>query len=303
MQQTKLVKELDAFFAIEAFDEANNWRPFFTDGQLRLFERFAAPAFVKGTWNGLMFDNTEQVDRVYLVVFPAQEVLDTIIAREVERGAPGALIFAHHLWHYEESGRGLLQIGEGQIEELQEHGISFYHCHAPLDCHPDISTGTALANVLGLREQQRFGEYYGGLAAVHGVVGKGPLSFQAFAARLAKVTDMPALRYDQVRNNGLPVNRVAVIPGAGGDQELIEEAAALGCDTYVTGQWWYFSNEDDYAAQHRETMREFVPHVRLNLLGASHYSSEMIVMRDQLPGWFRNHGVDAEFVPQENAWK
>lgn len=304
MQQAELITRLDSFFSIEAFDESAHWRPVFSDLAFRAFEKFAHPAFLAGTWNGLMLNNTTELDRVYLAVFPTQDVLDTIIAREVARGAPGALIFAHHPVNFEESGRGYVPIPEAQLEELQEHGISYYHCHAPLDGHPEVSTATALANILGLREQARFAAYYGGLAAVHGVIAK-PMSFQAFAGRLAKVTDVESLRYDQVRHNGLPVNRVAVVPGEGGEPaffHLMAEAAALGCDTYVTGQWWFFSDNDAAAAQ-REQMRAAIADLRLNLLAVSHYASEMVVMRDQLPGWFENQGVDAEFVPQDDPWQ
>lgn len=303
MQQADLVKQLDAFFAVLSFDETDRWRPLFSDAAFRVFEHYAAPSFINGPWNGLMLDNTDTVETVYLIVFPAQEVLDTIIAREVAGGAPGAMIFAHHPTDFEESGRGYVPIPEEQLEELKNHGISYYCCHAPLDCHPEVSTATALANVLGLREQQRFAPYYGGLSAVHGLVGKeSPVSFQAFAARLAKVTDVGHLRYDQVRHNGQPVSRVAVVPGNGGRADLIREAAALGCDTYVTGHWWFFS-EHEQAGQARAEMRDLLPEVRMNLLAASHYATEMVVMRDQMPGWFEDLGLEAVPIPQSNPWR
>ena len=302
MQQDELVRQLDSFFSIEAFDEAEHWRSRMSEAEYRVLERFAVPEFLSGPWNGLTLDNTDQVERVYLVVFPAQPVLDTIIAREVADGAPGALIFAHHLTDYEESGRGPVAIPEVQLEELKEHRISYYTCHAPLDCNQEISTAKALANALGLREQELFAPYYGGMSAVHGLVGK-PVSFQSFAARLAKVTDVERLRYDQVRHSGLAVNRVAVVPGNGGRPERLAEAAALGCDTYVTGHWWFFSEKNEAAEQQREQMRDLLPGVRMNLLGVSHYATEMVVMRDQMPGWFHDRGVDAEFVPQEDPWR
>ena len=287
-------------FAIEAFDESGHWRPSFTDRDYQTFEQFTVPAFRSSTWNGLMLDNTTAIDRVYTIVFPTQDVLDTIIAKEVARGAPGALIFAHHLLNYEKSERGFAHIPEVQLEELAEHGISYYLCHAPLDCHAEISTATALANVLGIREQERFSPYYGGLAAVQGVMGK-PITFQAFAARLAKVTDVAGLRYDQVRHNGQPVNRVAVVPGNGAEVNLLKLAAELGCDTFVTGQWWFYS-DNSYAATQREPIQHIMPEVNLNLLGVSRYATEMVVMRDQMPGWFRDLGFDVEFIPQEDSW-
>ena len=301
MQQTDLVNRLDTFFSIEAFDEADYWRPIFSDGALRTLQGFATSGFLDGPWNGLMLDNTKRVEHVYLTVYPAQGVLDTIIAREVAGGAPGALIFAHYPADYEANGRGRVPIPAEQLEELKEHSISYYACHAPLDCHPEISTATALANQLGLREQTRFAPYFGGLSAVAGVVGK-EISFQAFAARLAKVSEVERLRYDQVRHDGLPVHRVAVVPGNGAETELMGEAASLKCDTYVTGTWWRYQDTDLAKSQRAETLR-YLGGLRMNFLGVSPYATEMPVMRDQMPGWFRDQGLDVDFIPQEDPWR
>lgn len=300
MKQADLVQQLDSFFSIEAFDESVHWKPLLGDRDRQLLDRFVPSAFRAGTWNGLMLDNTQQFDRVYTVVFPTEDVIDTVIAKEVSRGAPGAVIFAHHLLNFNQEKRRYTLISEEQLEEMAEHRISFYLCHAPLDCHAEISTAVALANMLGLREQERFAPYYGGLAGVQGVVGK-PMSFQSFAGRLAKVTDVDHLRYDQVRHNGQPVKRVAVVSGNGSALELLEQAAALDCDTYVTGQWWLYGEHPEAEIQ-REAMREFVKDQSLNLLGVSRYATEMVVMRDQMPGWFRSLGIETEFVPQDDPW-
>ncbi len=300
MNQSELVQNLDSFFNSAAFGEETHWRPRFSDRDFHVFERFALPDFRNGSWNGLMLDNTARVERVYTIVFPTEDVLDTIIAREVARGAPGALIFAHHLLTVDQEQRRYLLISEDQLEELKEHRISFYLCHAPLDHHPEISTASALANTLGLREQARFAQSEGGPVAVHGVVGK-PTTFQAFAQRLAKLTDVDRLRYDQVRHDGLPVLHVAVVPGNGADPALLEQAVALGCDTYVTGQWWFYGETDDAEAQ-RARMRDLLSALKLNLLGVSRYATEMVVMREQMPGWFRAQGVDAEFISQSDPW-
>lgn len=300
MRQAELVQQLDSLFAIEAFDESIHWKPLMADRDIQVMERFASTGFRSGTWNGLMLDHAQQVDRVYTVVFPTEDVIDTIIAKEVARGAPGALIFAHHLLNFSQEKRRYTLISEEQLEELGEHQIGYYLCHAPLDCHAEISTGVALANMLGLRDQARFAPYYGGLAGVHGTVGK-PLGFQAFAKRLAKVTDVDHLRYDQVRHNGQTVQRVAVVSGNGSSLDLLKQAADLGCDTYVTGQWWFYSEHPEAETQRTE-MRAFIQDTPMNLLGVSRYATEMVVMRDQMPGWFRGMGLETEFIPQDDPW-
>jgi putative NIF3 family GTP cyclohydrolase 1 type 2 len=298
--QAELVALLDAFFKVSAFNERGNLEHF-PPGYESTFKRFAAPAFVDGTWNGLMLDNATTIDRVYLIVLPGQSVLDTIIGREVERGASGALIFGHHMADYQESGSGDVFIAEAQMEDLREHHISFYVCHSPLDCHPEISTAVAFANGLKVREQQRFASFMGGLAGVYGKVG--PVNFHDFTRKVATVTDLPALRYSAIRHNGRPVQQVGIVTGTGGSPEHIREAMSLGCDTFVTGEWWP-SGPDEEHAQRREEMHAFLVGADVNLIGTSSYASEAVVMRDLLPGWLRENtpSIEPVFIPQDDPW-
>jgi putative NIF3 family GTP cyclohydrolase 1 type 2 len=299
--QAELVTQLDTFFNVAAFDESGD-RQYFPPGYESILERFAAPGFLQGTWNGLMLNNAEAVDRMYLIVFPGQSVLDTIVAREVERGGAGAVIFAHHMADYQESGPGFVHITETQLEDLREHRISYYHCHAPLDCHPEISTATALANALKVREQQRFAPYYGGLAGVFGKIG--PIGFHEFAQKVATATDLPSLRYSAIRHNGRPVQQVGITTGGGGEPEVMREALDLGCDTFVTGEWWLFG-PGDYRAGERIKIHDFLVAADLNLIGTSHYASECVVLRDQMPAWLGEHvtGVEPMFIPQDDPWR
>ena len=61
--------------------------------------------------------------------------------------------------------------------------------------------------------------------------------------------------------------------------------------------------DSEYAEQSREKMRETVMETKMNLLGASRYATEMVVMRDQMPGWFTALGVDADFVMPDDPWQ
>jgi putative NIF3 family GTP cyclohydrolase 1 type 2 len=300
MIQAELVTRLDDFFSVRAYDENALWADILTPVERAVYQRAAPPEFVEGGWNGLLLNSTPEVDRVYLIVFPDQAVLDTILALEVEREAPGALIFAHHPADFEECGRGFIGLQEGQIEDLREHHISYYNCHAPLDCHPEVSTIAALARALKLRDGAPFSAHFAGYEGVHGRVSD--TEFGEFVERLAEVTELPYIRYNQIRFNGQPVEHIAVIPGGGDDPRLLQEVRDLGCDTYVTGHWW-LSGDYEYAARQREALRALVPSLPMNLIGTSHYASEMVVLRDQMPAWFRNAGIEARFIKQPDPWR
>ena len=176
MNQGDLVSRLDGFFDVGAFPEADLWTSMLSPSERAVYERLARPEFVAGTWNGLMLDSVPEIDRVYLIVFPDQAVLDTILALELDRSGPGALIFAHHPADFEERSRGFIGLREAQIEELLEHRISYYCCHAPLDCHSEISTVGALAKALKLHDFAPFAPHHGeSMEGVHGQISSVPL--------------------------------------------------------------------------------------------------------------------------------
>ena len=83
-----------------------------------------------------------------------------------------------------------------------------------------------------------------------------PVPFETFLQRCRGVLKVNGLRYYA---SGKPVSRLAVMGGAGGD--AIEDAAAKGCDTYVTADLKY----------HQFLRAE---ELGLNLIDADHFSTE-----------------------------
>ena len=302
MKLEELTNKLDTYFNTHAFDESEGWDFAMDDSYKSSFKRFARDQFVEGSWNGLMLENTGkngEVDRVYLMVFPTEDIIDTIIAQEVERDAPGSMIFSHHPVGFSEKSMEFPPMSVEQLEELREHNISYYNCHAPLDCHVKTSTANALADALGLTEQKRFASYYGGYAGIHGKVS--PMPFQKFAERVASACELETLRYDQVRHNGRMVEHVALIPGGGDGPDELTEAASLGADTYVTGHWWLFG-DSDFAKQRRNDARPVIDSLSMNLVAGSHYSTEVIVMRDLMPDYFQDMGLETVLLRQQDPW-
>ena len=62
ISQAELVTKLDTFFKVSAFNESAD-RQYFPNGYKSIFENFAAPGFLEGTWNGLMLSNAENIER------------------------------------------------------------------------------------------------------------------------------------------------------------------------------------------------------------------------------------------------
>jgi hypothetical protein len=113
------------------------------------WKTFFEPEFVR-RFNGLMLRGGEEVNNVFLAVFPTDEVLDQFIEQSIE----GDMLFMHHaltmecgypnvLW-----GRGFVPIEHKRLNALKEKKLSVFTCHVPLDYHDFLSTNLAIAESL-----------------------------------------------------------------------------------------------------------------------------------------------------------
>lgn len=256
-------------------------------------EEYATSGFLK-RFNGLMLDNSRDVERVFTLVFPGGEVL-----AEVERRANGvpSLIFTHHPMDMETSGRGLIPIGREWLDRLRDARISLYAAHAPLDCHEAVSTSRALARAIGVPAQYTFAGYFGGHAGVYGEID--PMPVGLFLDRVRSALAVEHVEHNQHTET---VRNVAVVAGGAAYPTLMEEAIAAGCDTYVTGDY-RVRHGGKWAEQNRPAFDAFVEKAPINLVGGSHYATESLVLEQDMIGVFNSVGLPAEFVPQPDPWR
>ena len=294
MKTSDLSARLDALFRVEDYppDDFAEIEEFCREAGIPL-ERYATAEFMR-RHNGLMLDNGEDVERVYTLVFPSDEVLEEV-ARRAE-GHP-AFVFTHHPMDFETSGRGLIPMGEALLQRLKEAGISFYSAHAPLDCHDTISTSRSLARAAGVRADGVCAGYYGGHAGLIGVIDETPLD--VFVDRLQNALEVQRI---DTHAPGDRVARVAVVAGGAAFPPMMQEAIDRGCDTYLTGDF-RVRHGGPWAEEHRPQFDAFIEKAPINLIGASHYATEALVLRHEMLGWFNSLGLPAEFVPQEDAWR
>jgi putative NIF3 family GTP cyclohydrolase 1 type 2 len=293
---------LSELFALDRFHELEGWDFALSPEAKADLLAVASDEFRRG-FNGLLCapdPESTEIDRVYLMVFPEESLLDQAIAAERERGAPGALIVTHHPCDMETADRGFLPIPRRQLEALIEARIAIEVLHAPLDCNAEISTSGALAAGLGLQRVGSFAPYFAGEA---GVIGdQEPESFASFCERVRVLCELPYLDPEQIRFSGRPVSRVAIVAGGGDDLDDLRQAEALEVDTFLAGHWWT-PHRGDWPDQNRLALREAIAASRMNLLGGSHDGSELVVFRDQLAPLFEMWGLDVHLLRQADHWR
>ena len=196
--------------------------------------------------NGLQLENAGTVTRI------AAAVDLNLATIRLARDAGADLLLVHHglFW----SGlRPFTGPSYSRISELVQGGIALYSAHLPLDIHPDVGNAAVLARELGVSVRGEFAVWH---EQSCGLWGEMDTARADFVARLTRILDRPAKEMpfgpDRVR-------KVGIATGGGGS--MIGQAAALGLDTYVTGEgahYTYFDAEE----------------LALNVYFGGHYATE-----------------------------
>ena len=201
-----------------------------------------------------------QVDKILVSL----DITEEVAAEAAKLGCQ--LIVSHHpviffpaksVTDADPTGRTLLS--------LMEHNIAAVCAHTNLDA---VSGGVndALARKLGLTHIEQLkqdgvdpaGRPYG-IGRVGSTTGV-PMYAPAFAAFVKEALGANGVRYVDARR---PVRRVAV--GGGACADMMKDAIALGCDTFVTADVKYSGFLDAKA-------------LGLNLIDAGHYPTEQVVV-------------------------
>jgi dinuclear metal center YbgI/SA1388 family protein len=171
-----------------------------------------------------------------------------------------------------------LELVEEKHTRLRQNGISLYGAHSALDCAPGISNGDGIAEATGVKVRERFLPYHGGMA---GVIGTTTGTFQEFVDRLRSALGT----HVEAHENGARFGVVAIASGGAPLTNFVQDAAARGADTYVTGEISMYT-------------RMYAKERKINLVAGSHYSTETFGVRALAQLVEARFGIAWTFVPE-----
>ncbi|MBN1979302.1 MAG: Nif3-like dinuclear metal center hexameric protein [Anaerolineae bacterium] len=295
MHLNQITKELDAFFRIGEFEPDLPFSRLVPQvyGKAGIaFSSFLEQGFLE-TFHGLMMRNSQNVDQIRCTVFLSEEIVDKVLAQN-ERNV---LLISHHPLVMETSDRGFLPLSEEHLQGMREQSVSVYVLHTPLDVHGEVSTSRALTRELGVRNPTGYYQGPSGPAASYGHL-PDPIALDDFLKRVAQVTGVNDLHFIKNRET---VHSVGIIAG-GTDARGILETAALGCDTLLTGTY-YNQVQTEIGQWYRDEFAKIRDGLEINLVEASHYATEAIVMQMDIVDFCADRfKIDCEFIPQDDPW-
>jgi dinuclear metal center YbgI/SA1388 family protein len=201
--------------------------------------------------NGLQLENSGAVRRLCAAVDACEPVLAG--AGKVS----GTLLLVHHglLWGGAQPFTGALR---RKLQSAFAADLAVYSSHLPLDLHPKYGNNALLAKDLGLRKTA---PAFPAKGRPIGLVGDLSITREALQQKLARLT---GARVHLAPGGPTRVKRVGICSGGAGS--AVAEAAALGCDTFITGE----------GPHHTYTLAE---ELGVNLVYAGHYATETFGVR------------------------
>lgn len=214
-------------------------------------------AFKDACPNGLQVYGREEVGRVATCASVSEAFF------EEAKNAGAHLLLVHHGLFWESASRVVDPLMARRLRILLTAEMNLAAYHLPLDAHPQLGNNAQLAGMLGLRQLDfEFGRYKGTPIGCAGNLDE-PVELQEFVSTAAGRLEAEAVVVDAGPGR---VRRVGVVSGGAGDIPLLLEAAAAGCDTYVTGTIF-----EQSVAVAREA--------GINVVALGHYNSEKLGVR------------------------
>ena len=105
--------------------------------------------------------------------------------------------------------------------------LGLYSAHIPLDLHPVLGNNKALADLIGLKNIEPFGEYGGIKIGFKGTINKKPA--ETLAKDLEEKLNSPA----KVIGTG-DIQSIGLVTGGAAD--IIQQASSEGLAAYITGE-------------------------------------------------------------------
>lgn len=284
MRLDDVVRELDAYFRVPDV-RGDDWLTIFEQVYAEPYWRAYVEPGYEERWNGLMVRGAAELERAVTCVFPSDRLIAGL--------EPGTLLFSEHPMDFADVP-GFLPLSTESFETLRAGGISFYHVHAPLDMHPEISPSRLCARGMGVERLEEFFPIAEGIPGGAAVIGDSRLSLEGLAETLRGFLGPEILVHVLTRPRE-EAGRVAVVAGGGADREALDQALARGCQTYVTGNA-ATNCELDFVQESVRAFRELADEAGVALVDAMHYGTEkppQLAMVD----WFERLGLPAEFRP------
>ena len=183
--------------------------------------------------NGLQIDGGRPIQRIVTGVTACEALIDAAIADNADA------IMVHHGYFWKGEPATLTGMKGRRVRKLMQHGISMIGYHLPLDAHPISGNNAKLADMLGMTITGAL--YPTESHPVGNIATCTPQSADDLISTITQALGRAPLHISaeyhadsSAQTNGRLIERVGICTG--GAQDMIEQAASMGCDAFISGE-------------------------------------------------------------------
>ena len=204
----------------------------------------SADAFKDYAPNGLQVDGGQPIKRIVTGVTACEALIDAAIEAKADA------IMVHHGYFWKGEPETITGMKGRRIRKLMQHGISMIGYHLPLDAHPIIGNNAKLAEMLGLTITEALYPHeshpVGNIAicepqsaktliqTITQALGRVPLHISSDFSLSDSLPNDCRLTNEGETNHTKLIERIGLCTG--GAQDMIEQAAMMECDAYLSGE-------------------------------------------------------------------
>ncbi|MCZ2336955.1 MAG: Nif3-like dinuclear metal center hexameric protein, partial [Chitinophagales bacterium] len=126
------------------------------------------------------------------------------------------------------------------------------------------------------------------------------ISTDSLIIKLKHIFDIPYVDFAGKKVNR--ITKIGIVAGGGDEIEYSQIAKEKGAQAYITGE--IFSRYDsDWGKENTEKIKKYAKTIDISLIGVSHAASEFLVMKTQMPKFFKKN-FDLPVIPlaQKKWW-
>ncbi len=281
MKAIDLYNKMDSDFKVDSIG-AEDW------GDLSDVEDSLSNLFKKRN-EGIMYDNTNEIQKVYSITFPEPGIIQSII----DSGEENVLIFSHHAqsWRSEKKDNDYIiemnNLPKEILQKMKNQKISLYSLHIPLDNLSEYSTGNNFAKAIDVEVEKGCCLY---LEALTGLIGKAPENLISKFSPIIERSVGHEVKVYSYGSDEIKDSRIGMVTGWGTDLEVLEEMHSEGINTFITGFTNKLPKSKGLIAAH-----EYAEKNCINLIGTTHYSSEKFACKAMVE-YFEKLGLPTTFI-------
>ncbi len=190
-----------------------------------LNEYLAINAMDDYSYNGLQYEGSEDVKKIGFAVDSGIQVFEKAVEENID------LLVVHHGLFWKKQNPTITGVHKKRLKTLFQNDISLYAAHLPLDYHKEIGNNVGIAQLLNADVTDGFSSYQGFKIGAIAELSTG-LNIEEISTTIEKKL---CCETKLVKTSNSPINKIAVMSGAGSREDL-HEVAELGVDLLITGE-------------------------------------------------------------------